>query len=104
MIGRVVRGRRRVPAAVQGLPRFFAGAGPMKSQWVEPAGAGVGVGPPSEEWAALSGEQEEESRRSMDGGEPAEHRWTTNQYINQLLSQVQVLLFLDQLSSHYRCH
>ncbi len=68
------RGRRRVPAAAQGLPRCSAGAGPMRSQWAEPADAGGGVGPPSEGWAALSGGQEEESRRSMDGGEPTKDR------------------------------
>lgn len=54
----------------------------MRSQWVEPAGADGGVGPPSEGWAALSGEQEEERRRSMDGGEPAE-RAQGHQSINQ---------------------
>lgn len=66
------RGRKRVPVAAQGLPCCSAGAGPLKSQWAEPAAAGGGGGPPSEEWAARNGEQEEERRRSMDGGEPAE--------------------------------
>lgn len=44
----------------------------MRSQRAGPAGAGGGVDPPSEGWAALSGEQGEETRRSMDGAVPAE--------------------------------
>lgn len=80
-----LRGRRRVPAATQGLPRFSAGAGPARSQWAGPAAAGGGVGPPSEEWAAPSGEQGEETRRSMDGGAPAED--STNRYIYSSISQ-----------------
>ena len=71
MIGWSIRSRRRVPAAAQGLPRSSAGAGLTRSQGAEPAGADGGVGPPSEGWAALSGEREEERRRSRDGGEPA---------------------------------
>lgn len=85
MIGWSVRSRRRVPAAAQGLPRSSAGAGPTRSQWAEPAGADGGVGPPSEGWAALSGEQEEERRRSMDGGEPAgDTQSSIHQSIHQL--------------------
>lgn len=44
----------------------------MRSQRVEPAGAVGGGDPPSEGWAALSGERGEETRRSMDGAAPAE--------------------------------
>lgn len=72
VIGRWLRGRWHGSAVVQGLPCFSAGAGPVRSQWVEPAGAVGGVDPPSEGWAALSGEQGEETRRSMDGAAPAE--------------------------------
>ncbi len=85
MVGWSVRGRRRVPAAAQGLPRFSGGASPMRSQWMEPAGAGGGVGPPSEGWAALNGEQEEERRRSTDGAGPAEDE--TNHYIHRSVNK-----------------
>lgn len=50
--------RRRDPAAGQGLPCCNAEEGPLRSRWVEPAAAGGGVDPPSQEWEALSGEQE----------------------------------------------
>lgn len=64
------KGRRRIPVTVQGLPRCSAGVGPLRSQWVEPASAGEGVALPSRGWAAPSGEQEVDRRRSTDGGEP----------------------------------
>lgn len=72
MIGRQVRGRRRVLAAAWGRPHFSAGAGPRRIQWAEPACAG-GVGaPPSEGWAALSGGRAAEARRSTGGAAPAD--------------------------------
>lgn len=70
------RGRWRAPAAVRGLSRCFAGADPQRSRQREAAGAGGGVDPLSEEWEALSGEREEEMRRSTDGREPAEDERT----------------------------
>lgn len=76
-IGRSFTGRRRGPTEVQDLPCCSAEARPLKSQKGVPPGAGGGVCPPSEVWAAPSGEQEEVSRRSMDGEEPArpENTW-----------------------------
>lgn len=72
MIGRLVRGRRRVLAAAQGRPHFSAGAGPGRIQWAEPAGAGGVGGPLSEGWAALSGGRAAEARRSTGGAAPVD--------------------------------
>lgn len=72
VIGRQVRGRRRVPAAARGQPHFFVRAGPRRTQWAEPAGAGGVGGPPSEGWAAPSGGRAAEARRSTGGAAPAD--------------------------------
>lgn len=86
----VVRRKRRVPAAARGRPHCSAEAGPRRSLWAVPEGAGGGGAPPSEGWAALSGEQEEESRRSMDGGEPAGPDNIWGSIINKLINQLSV--------------
>lgn len=66
-----VKGRRRVPSAALGRPHSSAEAGPGKSQWVEPACGGEGVARHGEGWAAASGGQAVEPRRSRSGAAPA---------------------------------
>lgn len=76
----------------------------MRSQRAGPADAGGGVGPPSEGWAAPSGEQGEETRRSMDGGAPAED--TTDQYIYSSInksgpSQLTFYFIIDLILNYF---